>query len=126
MSKILYAVILVLVFPITAYSQTYMSEEEMMEKVVGHKVKAISAEDGKTEWTEYYKPNKKGKPKGKIKGTWAGKPYHGKWKIKDGKWCFSYPSGTNDGCYYLEWVNDTTLKSYKKDGTLVNTLTIVE
>ncbi len=98
----------------------------MMEKVVGHKIVAISAKDKRTVWTEYYVPHKKGKPKGQIKGTWGGKPYRGNWKVKNGMWCFTYPSASNNGCYYLELVDETTLKSYTKDGKYLNTLTVVE
>ncbi len=103
------------------YGQTYLTEEEMMEKLVGHKVSAVSVKDGKSIWTEYYQPHKKGKPKGKIEGTWKGDPYKGSWKIKKDRFCFTYPKWPEENyCAYIEMVDADTIRTYKKDGTLIH------
>ncbi|MFK7997894.1 MAG: hypothetical protein AB8B87_27470 [Granulosicoccus sp.] len=94
-------------------AQTYMTDAEMLSTFPGATFGGISSSDGKTPWKQTYGMPKKGKSKGKGTGVWNNtETYKFSWKIKKGKWCEYWPSGSS--CWNAERVDDTTIQMYKK------------
>lgn len=98
----------------TANAADLLSAKQVMDQLIGHTFTGI---EGNTVWVETWEPNKKGKPKGKIKGLWGAdkEKYSGSWKVKkDGKMCFTYPGDPSaNGCWYVSVTGDK-LYWYKK------------
>ena len=122
MKRLLPIMLLSLIVSIPAYSQTFMTEEQMIATMVGATLSGIAIKDDRTPWTQTYHPHKKGKPKGKIDGAYGGDPYKSKWWVKKGKWCEDWGSGR--GCWNLELVDDSTIQAYKDGKPLKNVWTI--
>ena len=105
-----------------AVAQSFMTEEEMLNTFPGATVTGISANDGRTKWTQTYDELKKGKTKGKGKGVFGKDPYKFSWRTKKGKWCENWVSGR--ACWDMERIDEKTIRIYKK-GKLINTWTIM-
>jgi hypothetical protein len=110
-SKLIKSVILSTVFVLTGvHAQDFLTEEEILEQIVGRTHKGIYAGDGTSKFEEFYVPNKKGGKKGNVKGIWKGfEKYSGRWRVKDGMFCLSYPGGEGNGCWRVVVQGDTVL-----------------
>ena len=108
-----------------ANAQTFMTEEEMINTFPGATIGGISSQDNSTPWEQTYGQPKKGKKKGKGKGLWNNSDkYKFSWKIKKGKWCENWGSGS--ACWDVERINETTLQMYKKGKKLPNVWNIMK
>lgn len=109
----LVAPILAFALSFPAQSQTFLTADELMTKIVGYKLGGQS--DKGVVWEEVYEsPKKEGKRKGKIKGFEDGKKMNGSWKVKDGDddgiFCVKY---RNYGwCGYVELVGTDKVNWY--------------
>ncbi len=109
--KRIISLVLILIISNPAYSQTFMTEEEMMATMLNVTISGISIQDDETRWSFIAHPHKKGKPKGRIDGIFGGEPYKSKWYIKKGMWCENW--GEGEACWKLEMVDDATILPYR-------------
>lgn len=103
------------------HGQTFLSEDEILSRIVGHKLGGISAEGAAWEET-YHAPKKAGQRKGKITGREAGSNYSGQWQVRDGDaggvFCVSSPGYY--WCGHIEWLEGGRVNWYEKNGTLTS------
>ncbi len=84
--KIISVLVAAFLLSLSVNAQTFLTEDEMIETMVGATVSGVSSKDGTTPWSQtYLAPKKEGKKKGKVNGLWAGETYKAKWYIKKGK-----------------------------------------
>ena len=84
----------------------WMSEDEMMQMIVGHGTKG---RDSGRSYSEKYNPD------GTISGVWGGEYYDGKWFFYEGQMCFDYEGSAYDECWYLQ-VEGDQIVYFDKDG----------
>ena len=92
---------------------TVLSEEELLEKVVGNTISNDNV-------TEYYEPPISGEKNGKIRAKYSRGKFGGNWKIRGVLMCFNYDveylERFNDICYSIG-VTGSRLDLYNVDGS---------
>ena len=99
--------------PTQSDSNQFLTQQQMIEQVVGHTYRGISALDDQTLYYETLTVSGGDKESGVIKGVWGRdkEKYSGEWTVKkDGQICFTYGEGDpSNGCWLVRIVADKML-----------------
>ena len=113
------ASVAVLLGPLPAHAQNFMTQSELLATLPGSQISGVSNRDGKTPWVQAYsKAN--GSKKGLISGIWNKKDkYQNEWYVKGDQWCEIWDGG--EGCWQIERESAKKLRVYKDGKPLKNT-----
>ena len=85
---------------------TVLTGQELHKHFVGSTATGVL---GETVWVEYYEP------KGRIRGTWGGRPYGGTWSISGPWMCYDYGGEAHDRCRTISLDGDQ-ITFFKESG----------
>ena len=105
--------------PVPAHAQDFMTQSELLATLPGSQISGVSNRDGKTPWVQAYsKAN--GSKKGLANGIWNKKDkYQITWYVEGDQWCEKWDDG--QGCWQIERVSAKKLRAHKDGKPLKNT-----